>query len=59
MLQPKLISVFFDFYLEGLPLIRSQMGSIVDVYSSDDGEWCKIIDDTVIRLDQIENFELD
>ena len=33
-------------------------GRIVDVYSSDDGEWCKMIDDTVIRLDRIENFEL-
>ena len=34
-------------------------GRIVDVFSSDDGEWCKMIDDTVIRLDRIENFELD
>ena len=34
-------------------------GRIVDVYSSDDGEWCKMIDDTVIRLDRIEKFELD
>lgn len=34
-------------------------GRIVDVYSSDDGEWCKMIDDTVIRLDRIEKFEPD
>ena len=33
-------------------------GRIVDVFSSNDGEWCKMIDDTVIRLDRIENFEL-
>ena len=33
-------------------------GRIVDVYSSDEGEWCKMIDDTVIRLDRIEKFEL-
>ena len=33
-------------------------GRIVDVFSSDDGEWCKMIDDTVIRLDRIEKFEL-
>ncbi|MDJ0568070.1 MAG: hypothetical protein QNJ53_03390 [Pleurocapsa sp. MO_192.B19] len=34
-------------------------GRIVDVYSSDDGEWCKMTDDTVIRLDRIEKFEPD
>ncbi|MBE9043488.1 hypothetical protein IQ255_03535 [Pleurocapsales cyanobacterium LEGE 10410] len=34
-------------------------GRIVDVYSSDNGEWCKTIDDTVIRLDRIEKFEPD
>lgn len=33
-------------------------GRIVDVYSSDNGEWCKLVDDTVIRLDRIEQFEL-
>lgn len=33
-------------------------GRIVDVYSSDSGEWCKLVDDTVIRLDRIEQFEL-
>ena len=33
-------------------------GRIVDVYSSDEGEWCKMIDDTTIRLDRIEKFEL-
>ena len=34
-------------------------GRIVDVYSSGDGEWCKLSDNTVIRLDKIEKFELD
>ena len=33
-------------------------GRIVDVYSNDDGEWCKMIDDTIVRLDRIEKFEL-
>lgn len=32
---------------------------MVDVFSRDDGEWCKMIDDTVICLDRIENFEFD
>ena len=31
-------------------------GKIVDVYSTDEAEWCKLSDDTIIRLDKIENF---
>ena len=34
-------------------------GRIVDVYSTDEAEWCKLDDDTIIRLDRIEKFELD
>ena len=32
-------------------------GQIVDVYSTDEAEWCKLDDDTIIRLDKIEEFE--
>ncbi|WP_036481060.1 hypothetical protein [Myxosarcina sp. GI1] len=32
---------------------------IVDVYAADGADWCKLKDDTVIRLDKIENFEVD
>ena len=32
-------------------------GQIVDVYSTDEAEWCKLNDDTIIRLDRIEAFE--
>ncbi|MGV2829359.1 hypothetical protein [Myxosarcina sp. GI1(2024)] len=33
-------------------------GSIVDVYAADGADWCKLNDDTVVRLDKIESFEL-
>jgi len=33
-------------------------GKIVDVYSSDETEWCKLDNDTIVRLDKIENFEI-
>lgn len=32
-------------------------GKIVDVYAQDNADWCKLSDDTVIRLDRIESFE--
>jgi Rho-binding antiterminator len=32
-------------------------GKIVDVYSDDEAEWCKLNNDSIIRLDKIENFE--
>lgn len=32
-------------------------GRIVDVYAIDGADWCKMSDDTVIRLDKIEEFE--
>lgn len=33
-------------------------GSIVDVYAAEGAEWCKLNDDTLVRLDKIESFEL-
>lgn len=32
-------------------------GRIVDVYSTDEAEWCKLDSDKVIRLDKIQDFE--
>ena len=32
-------------------------GRIVDVYSTDEAEWCKLDSDEVIRLDKIQDFE--
>ncbi|MDJ0568880.1 MAG: hypothetical protein QNJ53_07505 [Pleurocapsa sp. MO_192.B19] len=32
-------------------------GQIIDVYAADNSDWCKLSDDTVIRLDRIEAFE--
>lgn len=32
-------------------------GQIADVYTKEDAEWCKLKDDTVIRLDKIKDFE--
>ncbi|BAU67341.1 hypothetical protein STA3757_47530 [Stanieria sp. NIES-3757] len=32
-------------------------GRIVDVYAADGADWCKLSNDTVIRLDKIEEFE--
>ena len=32
-------------------------GQIVDVYAADNADWCKLSDDTVIRLDKIESYE--
>jgi Rho-binding antiterminator len=34
-------------------------GQIVDVYAADDADWCKLSDNTVIRLDRIESFAQD
>lgn len=32
-------------------------GRIVDMYSTEDKDWCKLDDGTVINLDRIEDFE--
>lgn len=33
-------------------------GQIVDVYAADNADWCKLSDDTVIRLDRIESYKV-
>ncbi|MGV2829168.1 hypothetical protein [Myxosarcina sp. GI1(2024)] len=37
-------------------LVRAS-GQIVDVYADENADWCKLSDDTTIRLDRIESFE--
>ena len=37
--------------------LKQVYGKIVDVYAAEGADWCKIDDDTVIRLDKIESFE--
>ena len=32
-------------------------GQIVDVYTADGADWCKLSDETIICLDKIEEFE--
>lgn len=32
-------------------------GKIVDVYAENNADWCKLSDNTVVRLDRIETFE--
>ena len=32
-------------------------GQIVDIYAAEGSDWCRLSDDTVIRLDRIEEFE--
>jgi Rho-binding antiterminator len=42
-------------YFDGSKLTEVQ-GKIVDVYAADNADWCKLNDNTVIRLDKIESF---
>ncbi len=42
-------------YRDGNKLTEVQ-GKIVDVYAADNADWCKLNNDTVIRLDKIESF---
>jgi Rho-binding antiterminator len=44
---------YFD---ENKKLCKVQ-GQIVDIYAADGADWCKLDDNTVIRLDWIEEFE--
>ena len=32
-------------------------GRIIDIYAAEGADWCKLSDETVIRLDKIEEFE--
>jgi len=44
-------------YLDENNKLSEVQGQIVDVYTSDDAEWCKLDSDKVIRLDRIKKFE--
>lgn len=44
-------------YLDDNDERQEKKGYILDVYTKDDAEWCKLQDDTVIRLDRIEDFQ--
>ncbi|GAB4538945.1 MAG: hypothetical protein Tsb0014_28890 [Pleurocapsa sp.] len=43
-------------YRDGNGQLAQVQGQIVDVYASDNADWCKLSDNTVIRLDRIESF---
>ncbi|VEP16577.1 conserved hypothetical protein [Hyella patelloides LEGE 07179] len=32
-------------------------GRIIDIYAAEGSDWCRLSDETVIRLDKIEEFE--
>jgi Rho-binding antiterminator len=44
-------------YLDENKKLSKVQGQIVDIYAADGADWCKLDDNTVIRLDWIEEFE--
>ncbi len=44
-------------YLNENNQLNEVRGLIVDVYAADGADWCKLDDDTIIRLDKIQEFE--
>lgn len=44
-------------YLNKNNQLNEVLGQIVDVYAADGADWCKLDDDTIIRLDKIQEFE--
>lgn len=43
-------------YLDDTDQRQATQAKVVDIYAADGADWCKLDNDTIIRLDRIEQF---
>ncbi|WP_036484468.1 hypothetical protein [Myxosarcina sp. GI1] len=39
--------------------LKQVYGKIIDIYAAEGADWCRLDDDTIIRLDKIESFAIE